>query len=106
MLGDRSRLIKTFVACDFLEQLRSANQQITGEPARVESFDYQFEQSRIAGEQFKKQAAQAVRFDEPDKLIQCRIRVCRLGHLLEKSRTELGKHLFGSRGNMRCRSRL
>ena len=90
-------MIEIFVAGDFLEQLRTANQQIAGEPAGVESFDHQLEQSRVGGQQFKKQAAQTVSFDEANELIQDGIRVRCLCHLLEKGGSQFCKNLFRAR---------
>ena len=101
MLGNGSRPIKTFVACDFLEQLRLANEQIAGEPAPIKCLDHQLEQSWIGGQQFEKQAAQSVSFDETDELIQDGVGVRCLCHLVEKCGPQFSKNLFRARCHVR-----
>src|SRR5437588_10698234 len=97
MFGDRSVLIKTFVPRDLFEQLRPANEQVACEPALIETFDHQFEQRWMRGQQFKKQTAQSVRFHEADKMIQRRVGVGRLSKWSEEGRTQFAEDLVRPR---------
>src|SRR5215469_16299699 len=102
MLRNRPRLIEVLVAGDFLEQPRSANEQITCCSTAIEGSDDQFQQGGICREQFKKQSAQAVGFDETHELIQCCIRISCQSDLPQKVWPQFSEDLFCSRRNMGC----
>src|SRR6202140_1055956 len=70
MLRHRKFLVEHSAARDFFEQLRPPNEQVSRITTRIEDLDEQLEQLRIHHEQFEEPAAQAVRFDEADKLIE------------------------------------
>ena len=84
VLGHWSGLGESWIARDFFEQLRAANQQVAGEPAGIESLDYQLKQFRVRNEQLEKQTAQAVALHESNKLVQSRIGVGSFGDRIEQ----------------------
>src|ERR1700736_1696123 len=101
MFAYRSGLIKARVSRDVFEQLRPPNKQIAGDLAGVEGFDQQLEKFRICDQQLEEQAAQPVSFDEPDELIQRRIRVSALRQPVEQKRPKLSKNLSAARRYVR-----
>src|SRR5947209_19800260 len=96
MVRNGPRLIETFIASDFLEELGPANQQIRCESASIKSFDQQLKQCWIRREQFKEQSAQPVGFDETDELVQCGVGIGGLPDFGEQCWTEFCENLFCS----------
>src|SRR6266480_5989956 len=93
MLLNRDRTIERFIARYFLEKLRPPNQQIASELAGIESLDEQLQQPGMRNEQFEKQTAQTVGFDEANKLIERAIGISSLRQAVEQERTKITKKL-------------
>ena len=75
MLGEIELAIEHARSRNFFEQLRPANEQIARVPAGVERFHEQLEQLRVHDKQLEEHAAQPVRFDETDELIERHVRI-------------------------------
>ena len=97
MLRHWSGAGESWIARDFFEQLRTANQQVAGEPAGIESFDHQLKQFRVRNEQFEEQTAQPVSFHEANELIESRVRVRCLPQPIQQSRLQLPGYLSSPR---------
>ena len=93
MLGDRNLPVEHAPPGNVFQQLRPANQQISGITARIEGFDEELEQFWIHHEQLEKHAAQSVSFDEPDELVQRHVRIGGSRQPSKQERTQIAEHL-------------
>ena len=100
MLRDRNLPIEHARPSNFFQQLRPANQQISGITARIEGFDEELEQFRIHHEQLEEHAAQPVGFDEPDELVQRHVRIGGSRQPSKQERPQIAKHLARARRDM------
>src|SRR5215472_5443009 len=85
------------IARDFFEQLRAPNQQISGEPADIESLNNQLKQFRVGNEQFEEQTAQAVSFHETNELIESCARIRCLRQPIQQERMQFPRYLSSPR---------
>src|SRR5205807_6640988 len=91
---------------NFFKQSWPANEQIATKSGGIQSFEKQFQQTRVGGQDFEKQSAQSVCFDEPDKLIQGHIRIGDFSQPVEQQRPKLSEYLARAWSNMRRCGRL
>ena len=93
MLRDRNTPIEHTAACNVFQQLRPANQQVSGITAGIEGFDEELEKFWIYHEQLEKHAAQSVGFDEPDELVQHHVSIGGSRQPSKQERTQTAEHL-------------
>src|SRR5437762_5069419 len=93
MLRYRNVSIEHPPSGNVFEQLRPANQQVSGMTARIEGFHEELEKFWMHHEQFEKHAAQPVGFDESNELVQSHVRVGGALEPPEQKRTQIAQHL-------------